>query len=106
MTAVRFAGLTIMFVAGTIMVGWWALPVVGACWGLMMWRDRRPALTAALAAGSAWGALLLWDAAGPVGKLTETLGKIAGVPGVVFVAATLALAVLLAGLSARVVRRG
>ena len=106
MAAARFVLLTAGFALGTIVAGWWTVPVMGAAWGLAAARTWRPALTAALSAGLAWGLLLVWTAlTGPAGKLASTLGAIAGVPGAVFVIATLLLPVLLAGLSARVVRR-
>ena len=106
MAAVRFAFLTAVFAVGTMVAGWWTVPLFGAGWGLAAARTPRPALTAAVSAGLAWGLLLAWTAAtGPVGKLVNVLGAIAGVPGVAFVIATLLLPVLLAGLAAHVVRR-
>jgi hypothetical protein len=106
MALIRFVLLTAVFAMGTAVAGWWAVPLLGAAWGWTAARTRRPAMTAAIAAGLAWGSLLLWTAsAGPAGKLVTMMGTIADVPGAVFVVATLVLPVLLAGLSARVVRR-
>ena len=101
--AVRLVLLTAACIAGTAALGWWAVPVIGAAWGLVGRGTARPILTVATAALLAWAVLLIWSAlSGPVASLAATLGAIAGVPGAVFVILTLALPFGLAGCAAAV----
>lgn len=110
--------------AGSWLVGWVALPVVGAVVGAWLgWAARRdrpggregalepvhswtpaarrwaPAATAALAGAVGWGALLLLAAArGPVAQVARLVGGVlGGIPGPAFFLVVLLFAGLLAG---------
>jgi hypothetical protein len=62
-TWLRLILLGLAFAAGTYAVGWWAVPAIGALWGLMNPAGRRVALRSGGAAALAWAALLLVPAA-------------------------------------------
>ena len=46
---VRLLLLTAAIVVGTAAFGWWAVPVIAACWGVIAKRQRGAALAAGLA---------------------------------------------------------
>ncbi|MCC6432734.1 MAG: hypothetical protein IT354_17625 [Gemmatimonadaceae bacterium] len=89
--------------AGTMMVGWYAVPVLAAVYALVM-RSDRAMRHAALAAAIAWTGLLAramqFEA---FGRLLSQLGQIFPMPGPVVAALTVLLAVILAVTAARVV---
>lgn len=62
-TGLRLVFLGLAFAAGTYAVGWWAVPVIGAAWGLIDSAGSRVAPTSGIAALLAWAALLLVPAA-------------------------------------------
>ncbi|MBI4501489.1 MAG: hypothetical protein HY700_10040 [Gemmatimonadetes bacterium] len=98
---IRWLLLTIAFVLVTHVFGWWAVPLLGAIWGLVGKDTVRPAIMAGVAAASAWALLLGWSGlVGPVGTLAAQLGALAAVPGVLFVGLTLVVPFLLAGSAA------
>lgn len=101
--SVRLLLLALAFALGTVVLGWWAVPVIGLAWGVI---DRsRPAAAwiAALAAGLGWDGLLSWAGVeGPIGRLAAQVGSIMGIPGWGLVVATLLLPMLLAGTAAMV----
>lgn len=73
----RVLFLAALTATATWSLGWWAVPVVGAAWGL--WRDP---VEPALAAPLAWAALLGWTAAaGPLLPFAGRLGGVLGIPG-------------------------
>ena len=83
--------LTLGFALGTAAFGWWAVPLVAVAWGVVGRDTKRPALVAGLSAALAWDALLIWDRlVGPVAPLALKLGQITGLPGIAWVAATVA----------------
>lgn len=53
------------FAIGTLVAGWWAVPVVGLVAGFLLSSARRPLLVVPVAAGLAWAALLLRSALAP-----------------------------------------
>jgi hypothetical protein len=92
--------LAVLMATGTWMVGWWAVPMVAAAWG-MIFRPTRPWL-AGLAGSVAWGAVLVgapWDA---LRRLTPRLGGIFHLPGWGMLALTLGFVWLLGWSAARV----
>lgn len=98
---IRIVLLMLAFTAGTWVFGWWAIPAIAAVWGLIARGANGSALTAALAAVLAWGAVLGYDALG--GRLGVLLARIAPLftlPALVLVVVTLVLAALLAWSSA------
>ena len=85
--AVRFLVLVAVNLAGTEVLGWWAVPVIAALWGFLLPRSHptgsiaRNALSAAAAAGISWAVLLAWAASrGPVTELARQLGEIMHLP--------------------------
>ncbi len=95
---VAFAVLVVAFGAGTVMFGWWTIPLIGLIWGVIAPSKLQTGATAAMAAALSWGLLLSWTATqGPVGALARRVGSIFGVPSVAFFGITLTLAAVLAG---------
>ena len=58
MHPMRFVTLTAATAAGTIMVGWWAVPVVAALWCVVTRGARQHHASVALSAALSWGILL------------------------------------------------
>ena len=93
-----FAALTVAFSLAT-MLGWWAIPLVAALWGVLRPAVNAPAGTAALAAASAWALWLLadWQADhDAMSVLATRLGGAMSLPPGVLLVITLLLAALLA----------
>jgi hypothetical protein len=75
------AVLAFAMALGTAWVGWWAVPVFGAVWGVTRY-GAYPAATAAVAAAFAWVVLLgLTALRGPAGEASRVLGSAMGMPG-------------------------
>lgn len=103
MPILRMVLLAAAFVAGLYLVGWWTVPVVAGVYALLR-RDVRASREAALAALVATVALLTRQMMLPAfSTLLAHLGQIFPVPGLAVLALSLALAILLAFTSARVV---
>ena len=97
----RMVLLSAAFALATVALGWIAVPIVGLLWGLIARATRRPALTAAVAALTAWAGLLVWTACvGRVPALLDRMGRIFHIRGAFIVIATLVLAGVLAMLGA------
>jgi hypothetical protein len=96
--AAALALLTVAFVVGTVMFGWWTAPVLGLVWGVFWESPMRSGGTAAISAMAAWSLLLGWTATqGPVGVLSVKVAGVMGIPTVGLYAVTVLLAGLLAG---------
>ena len=94
--------LAAAFALGTWILGWWAVPLLGAAWGVMQ-RGRPRFATAFAAAALAWTLLLAWNAAGgAMGGLVTTLGGIFMMPGAALLAVTVLYGALLAACAAQV----
>jgi hypothetical protein len=94
--------LAAAFAIGTWILGWWAVPLIGAAWGVLQ-RGRPRFVTAFAAAALAWALLLAYDAVGgAMGGLTTTLGGIFMMPGALLLLVTLLYGALLAGCAAQV----
>ena len=94
--------LAAAFALGTWILGWWAVPLLGAIWGVLR-RGRSRFLSAFAAAALAWAALLAFDAArGPMGRLTTVMGGIFSMQGPMLLLVTLLFAALLAGCASQV----
>ncbi len=79
---VRVGVLAIAVGAATVGLGWWAVPLVGALWGVVAARETWPVTTIAAAAGLSWVVLLGWAAVqGPVLGVANTLGATVSLPG-------------------------
>lgn len=87
----------------TWVAGWWAVPLVAAFVGSVLYVREGVAWRMALAAAIAWVLLLIVDATtGRLGVAVKTLGGVLRVPGVVLVLITLAFPALLAWSAATV----
>ena len=100
--SLRIVLLATAFALGTWILGWWAVPLLGAAWGLMR-RGMPRFATAFIAAALAWSALLAFDASsGSMGRLTTVMGGIFSVPGAAMLVIAVVFAALLAGCAAQV----
>ena len=100
---VAFAVLVLAFGTGTVVFGWWTVPVIGLIWGVIAPSRVQAGVAAAIAAALSWGLLLSWTATqGPIGTLARSVGGIFGVPTLAFFGITLVFAALLAGSAALV----
>jgi len=99
-----FLLLAAVTAAGTVLVGWWAVPLLAASFGLAIrGRLRFAPLVAGLAALAAWGGLLAAASAGArFGALVGGLGIVMGLGGGGLVATTLLFPFLLAWSAATV----
>ena len=85
------------FALGTIVIGWWAVPVLGAAWGLVGPNRKRAPLFAAVSAGWGWVLLLLWTAwQGPLLTLADRAAGVIGVGGARLLGITVAFSLVLA----------
>ena len=94
--------LAAAFALGTWILGWWAVPLLGAVWGIM--RRGHPRFVGAFAAAAvAWLALLAFDAtSGSLGRLLTVMGGIFSIPAPLMLVVTVLYAALLAGCAAQV----
>lgn len=97
----RITLLAALMAAGTWLAGWWAVPAVAALGQLF--RRETPAWHAAMAAGLGWGTLLLLIPHAPLGRLSERVGGIFGLPPWAMVVLVPVYASLLGWSAARVV---
>jgi hypothetical protein len=105
MQLLRLALLAAAFAVATFVAGWWAVPVVAACYAAITLNQRGSAVASGFAAMFGWTALLILDAAqGPVGTLAAELGGILRLKPVGVYGVTIAFPGLLA-VSAAVVAR-
>ena len=103
MKPLRFLLLIVMLGAGTMFLGWWAVPVIAAVYALLR-RDITAPREAMLAALIAWLLLLARMAQfGAFTTLLDRLGRIFPMPGMGVFALALLLAMALAWSAARVV---
>lgn len=96
--------LAVVMALGTWWLGWWAVPVLGAAWGVARY-GAYPSATAAVAAALGWMLILLVQALrGPMGEVSRTLAAVLSVPGWVPVLLTALFPAGLAAASARLAR--
>lgn len=97
----RWLALVLVLAVGTALVGWWAVPVVAALWGVSGWAREGAWWKASAAAALAWALLLAWTATqGPVLALAEKVGPIFSLPAIGFLFLPLFFAAVLAGSAA------
>ena len=102
MTLLRVVLLAVALAAGIYFIDWWAVPLIGALYGLLFRSIRAPreAMFGALLASVA---LLLPQALMPTFmRLLEQLGSIFPMPGVAVLGLAVLMAMILAFTSARV----
>jgi hypothetical protein len=89
--------VAVVIAALTWIVGWWAVPVVAAVAGVVLWQRRGSAWLIALGAVLAWSALILVDAVSPrFTVLSGRVGAILRLPAGALLTVTLLFAALLA----------
>lgn len=93
--------LAVGIALGTILLGWWSVPLVALVYGMALRRSRFPGVTAAASAAIAWGGYLGLAVIGgaPVGRFGGELAASMQLPGWVPFAATLVFPAVLAGLA-------
>lgn len=101
MRALRLAMLAVLTAAGTMLLGWWWVAVLGLLYGAARGPGKDLALEAGVGAALGWAAVLGWSAPlGPLWQLAVRAGGIFGLPGWAFLAVTLLFAGLLAASAA------
>lgn len=102
MTALRILMLAIAIALGTILVGWWTVPIVALVYGVLLRGSAHPGATAAAGGAMAWGGYLGLAVIGgaPVGGFASSLAAAMQLPGGIPLVATLLFPALLAGLAA------
>lgn len=102
MRALRLAMLAVVVAAGTMILGWWCVPVVGVLHGAARGTTGKGLVVeAGVGAALGWAGVLAWSAPpGPLWHLAMRAGGVFGLPGWAFVAATLVFAGLLAASAA------
>ena len=94
--AARWLALAALYAVGTVLAGWWGVPVVAALIGVSR-REDAAAVGSALAALAGWALLLAVDAADSrVPDLARLLGSMFGVPASWLVVLTLLFPALVA----------
>ena len=91
--------LVALYAGGTVLFGWWAVPIVGALGGLLMRRRNSPFLAGGALALVAWAGLLMFASlrGAPIPEFARQLGGILQLPGWGLYATSLVFAGLLGG---------
>lgn len=98
----QFLIATAVFALSTVVLGWWAVPVMTVV--LVFVRPSATALDLSLAAGLSWATILFWRAStGPLSVVVDRLALIFSVPGWVLELATVLVPSLLAWSTATLV---
>lgn len=98
------AVLALAMALGTAWVGWWAVPVFGAVWGVTRY-GAYPTVTAAVGAALAWVVLLgITALRGPAGEASRTLASAMGTPGWLPLVLTVLFPAALSGAAAALAR--
>lgn len=102
MAVLRVLMLAIVIALGTVLAGWWAVPIVALGFGVLARGSRAPGASAAAGGALAWGGYLGLAAVGgaPVGRFAASLAASMQLPGWAPLLATLVFPALLAGLAA------
>jgi hypothetical protein len=107
MTLLRLLILAVAMALGTVLVSWWTLPVLAACYGLAVRSTRFPGLVAAAAGVLAWGGYLSMLSFGgvPVGRFAAQVAAAMNLPAWGPHVATLGFAAVLSGPAAYLTAR-
>ncbi len=99
MLLLRALILAIVITLGTVLVGWWVVPLVAAAFGVLQRKAPAPGLVAALSGALGWGGYLAVVAfgGGPVSGFAGALATSMKLPGWAPLVATLVFPALLAG---------
>ena len=97
----RVLVVAVAVVLVTVVFDWWAVPLVGAAWGLLAAPKTRPAIAAGLGGALGWLLLLAWTALhGPVPTLARRAGGVLEIGAWGLVGITVAYPLLLAAAGA------
>ena len=101
MFVIRLVIVAVCIALGTVILGWWTVPVLAFIYGVVARGTRKPGSTAAFAAALAWGGYLGITAlsGAPVGPLGTRLALSMQLPVWGPFVATLVFPALLAGLA-------
>jgi hypothetical protein len=103
--AVRIVGFAALTAGGTVLGGWWTVPLLAAAWVRVLPSGRRPVRTTAMGATLGWAILLAWNARyGPIATLATSVSAVLELPKWGFLAVTLAFPALLAGAAAMLLK--
>ncbi len=102
MVFLRTLMLGVGIALGTVLLGWWSVPLVALAYGVVQHRSRLPGLTAAASGAIAWGGYLGLAVIGgaPVATFGRELAASMQLPGWAPFTATLIFPAVLAGLAA------
>jgi len=104
-TMLQIMLLSVAFALATVIMGWWAVPVLAAVWGLLTRSEQHPELVAAAASGLGWALLLAWTVTqGPVGALASRAAGVMGISSLALLVMAIAFSTALAWSAAVVAR--
>jgi hypothetical protein len=100
--ALRLISLAIVIALGTMLAGWWAVPVAGIAYGALAHRTAWPSLVAAAAGALAWGGYVSLMALGgaSVGSFGARVSASMGLPSYGMALATMLFPAIVAGIAA------
>jgi hypothetical protein len=103
--ALRIVAFASLAAGGTVLGGWWTVPILAAIWVRVLPSDRRPVRTTALGAALGWLILVGMAALhGPAPALAARLSAVLELPRWGFPAATILFPALLAATAALLVK--
>ena len=103
--ALRIVAFASLVAGGTVVGGWWTVPLLAAAWVRVLPSDRRPVLTTVLGAGlGSLGLVALAATQSPVVTLAARLSAVLELPRWGFLAATAVYPALLAGTATLLVK--
>lgn len=101
----RLVGFAALVAGGTIVAGWWAVPLLAAAWVRVLPSGRRPVGTTAVGAALGWVMVLAWDGRhGTLATLATTVSGALELPRWGFLAVTLLFPAALAAAAALMVK--
>ncbi|HJR40761.1 MAG TPA: hypothetical protein VJ812_01645 [Gemmatimonadaceae bacterium] len=101
-TLLRILLLSLAFVVGTALIGWWTVPLLAALWGIIAHGVPRAGVLAGFAAMLGWAILLALAARAPAFEaLATSIAGVVRVPPASLIAITLIFPALLAWSAAR-----
>jgi hypothetical protein len=101
----RVAAFAALVAAGTVLEGWWTVPVLATMWVRVLPHARGPVRTCMLGASLGWSALIGWTALeAPLTPLLRRVGGVLQLPDWGLIAVTILFPALLAGAAARAAR--
>jgi hypothetical protein len=99
--AVRLIVFAALVAVGTVLGGWWTVPLLAALWVRLLPTGRGIRRTTALGGALGWGAILGWSARhGPVPAVATRMSAALDLPPWGFAAASLIFPALLAAAAA------